>query len=54
VALYNTAFGLIIAIPAMIAYRWYRSRVDDLLVAMEQASLRLLEAAHDDVARPGR
>jgi biopolymer transport protein ExbB len=43
VALYNTAFGLIVAIPALIAYRFFRGRVDDFLVEMEQQSLRLVD-----------
>ena len=43
VALYNTAFGLMIAIPALIAYRYFRGRVDDFLVEMEQQSLRLVD-----------
>jgi biopolymer transport protein ExbB len=30
IALYNTAFGLIIAIPALMFYRYFRGRVDDL------------------------
>ena len=43
VALYNTALGLLIAIPAMIAYRVYRTRVDGFLVEMEQQSIRLID-----------
>ena len=43
VALYNTAFALIIAIPAMIAYRHFRARIDSYLVEMEQQSLRLID-----------
>lgn len=43
VALYNTALGLVVAIPALIAYRVYRSRVDGFLVEMEQQSLRLVD-----------
>ena len=43
VALYNTAFGLVVAVPAMIAYRYYRSRVDGYLVEMEQQALRLID-----------
>ncbi len=43
VALYNTALGLIVAIPALIAYRVYRTRVDGFLVEMEQQSLRLVD-----------
>jgi len=43
VALYNTALGLIVAIPALIAYRGFRNRVDGFLIDMEQQSLRLLD-----------
>jgi hypothetical protein len=43
VALYNTAFGLVIAIPAMICYRHFRARIDSYLVEMEQQSLRLID-----------
>jgi biopolymer transport protein ExbB len=43
VALYNTALGLIVAIPALICYRYFRARVDDFLVEMEQQSLRLID-----------
>jgi biopolymer transport protein ExbB len=43
IALYNTALGLVIAIPALIAYRAYRTRVDGFLVEMEQQSLRLVD-----------
>ena len=43
VALYNTGFGLIIAIPSMIFYRHYRARVDGLLVEMEQEAVKLVE-----------
>ncbi len=43
VALYNTALGILIAIPALIAYRHFRARVDTYLVEMEQQSLRLVD-----------
>jgi biopolymer transport protein ExbB len=43
VALYNTALGIAVAIPALIAYRGYRGRVDGFLVEMEQQSLRLVD-----------
>jgi biopolymer transport protein ExbB len=43
IALYNTAFGLVVAIPALIAYRHYRARVDSYLVEMEQQGLRLVD-----------
>ena len=41
VALYNTAFGLIVAIPALIFWRYFRSRVDEYLLALELASERM-------------
>lgn len=42
VALYNTGFGILIAIPAMIAHRYLRSRVDNYLNALEQSAARLV------------
>ena len=36
IALYNTAFGIIIAIPALIFHRYFRSRVDYYLLRMER------------------
>lgn len=41
IALYNTAFGLIVAIPAMIFYRHFRARVDRCLSDAETAANRL-------------
>ena len=43
VALYNTGFGLIIAIPSMIFYRHFRAQVDGFLVEMEQEAVKLVE-----------
>ncbi len=48
VALYNTAFGLIVAIPAMIFYRFFRARVDSLTVDMEQQAIKLVEIVHGE------
>ena len=48
VALYNTAFGLIVAIPSMIFYRHFRAKVDGLIVEMEQQAIRLVDFAHGD------
>ncbi len=42
VALYNTAFGLIVAIPALIAYRHFRTRIDGYTLALEQAAERMV------------
>ena len=50
IALYNTAFGLIVAIPSMIFYRHFRSKVDGLIVEMEQQAIRLVDIAHGDRA----
>ncbi len=48
VALYNTAFGLIIAIPSMIFYRHFRSTVDSLIIEMEQQAIRLVDFAQGE------
>ena len=48
VALYNTAFGLIVAIPSMVFYRYFRSKVDRLIVEMEQQAVKLVEIVHGD------
>ena len=48
IALYNTAFGLIVAIPTMIFYRYYRARVEALVVDMEQQAIKLVEIVHGD------
>jgi len=46
VALYNTAFGLVVAIPSMIFYRHYRAKVDALVIGMEQQAVRLVNILH--------
>lgn len=48
VALYNTGFGLIVAIPSMIFYRHFRAAVDGFLVEMEQQAVKLVEVLHGD------
>ena len=42
IALYNTAFGLMIAIPALIFWRYFRARVDGYLLTMELAAERFV------------
>ena len=42
IALYNTAFGLIVAIPALIFWRYFRARVDDYLLQLELAADRMV------------
>jgi biopolymer transport protein ExbB len=46
VALYNTAYGLIVAIPSMIFYRHFRSQVDTLTIEMEQQAIKLVAIVH--------
>ena len=46
VALYNTAFGLIVAVPSMIAYRHFRAQIDSLSIEMEQQAIKLVEIMH--------
>ena len=48
VALYNTAFGLIVAVPSMIAYRHFRAQVDSLTIEMEQQAIKLVEVVHGE------
>jgi biopolymer transport protein ExbB len=42
VALYNTAFGLIVAIPCLMFYRYFRGRVESYTLEMEQAADRMV------------
>lgn len=42
-ALITTAAGLCVAIPALIAYRYLRGRVDTLVVQMEKETIKFLE-----------
>jgi len=46
VALYNTGFGLVIAIPAMIFYRHFRALVDSIVLDMELQAVKLVEVVH--------
>jgi biopolymer transport protein ExbB len=48
VALYNTALGLIVAIPSMIFYRHFRAKIDDLILEMELQAIKLVELAHGE------
>ena len=42
IALYNTAFGLIVAIPSLMLYRYFRGVVDAYTLGMEQAADRMV------------
>ena len=50
VALYNTGFGLLVAIPALIFYRHFRAKVDGFVLEMEQQAARLVDIVHGDRA----
>ena len=41
-ALYNTAFGLIVAIPSLMFYRYFRGRIEEMILEIEQSADRLL------------
>lgn len=46
VALYTTAAGLTVAIPSVTLYRFFRGRVNELVVYMEQEAIKLVEVMH--------
>ena len=48
IALYNTAFGIGIAVPSLIFYRHFRNKVDTYVVEMELAASRLVDILHGD------
>jgi biopolymer transport protein ExbB len=57
VALYNTAFGIAIAIPALIFYRHFKNKVEGFVVQMEQAAAKLVDIVHGerlDFQKPGQ
>jgi biopolymer transport protein ExbB len=46
IALYNAAFGIIVAVPSLVFYRHFRSTVDSLIVQMEIQAVKLVEMTH--------
>ena len=48
VALYNAAFGILVAIPSMIFYRHFRAKVDGFVLEMELQALKLVEIVHGE------
>ncbi|MBG6220208.1 MULTISPECIES: MotA/TolQ/ExbB proton channel family protein [unclassified Janthinobacterium] len=46
VALYNTGFGLAIAMPALIFYRHFRALVDSFVIDMEQQAVKFVDIVH--------
>ena len=47
-ALVTTAVGLFVAIPAMMAHRFFVRRVEALVVTLEQEAIKLVDALHND------
>jgi len=47
-ALITTAGGLAVAIPSLMFYRYFRGRVSELLVEMEQEAIKLVEILHGE------
>jgi len=48
IALYNTAFGIGIAVPALIFYRHFKNKVDTYVVEMEQQASKLVDLVHGE------
>jgi biopolymer transport protein ExbB len=46
VALITTAAGMLVQIPALMAYRYFRGKVNMLVLRMEQQTLRMVEILH--------
>jgi biopolymer transport protein ExbB len=46
VALYNTGFGLAIAMPTLVFYRHFRALVDSFIVDMEQQAIKFVDTVH--------
>ena len=45
-ALVTTAFGLLVAIPALVAYNYYQAKVDSMVTDLERESLRVIRAVY--------
>ena len=45
-ALITTAAGISVAVPALIFHRYFRGKINDFVVRMEQESLKIVELAH--------
>ena len=48
IALYNTGFGIFIAVPAMIFWRHFRALVNGFVIEMQQQAVRLVEVLHGE------
>ncbi|MGD2140607.1 MAG: MotA/TolQ/ExbB proton channel family protein [Burkholderiales bacterium] len=48
IALYNAAFGIIVAVPSLVFYRHFRARADSLIVEMELQAVKMVEVIHGE------
>jgi biopolymer transport protein ExbB len=46
VALLTTAIGLVIAIPVSVAHNYFVSRIDSLVIDMEESAQKMVDALH--------
>ncbi|MFO7604496.1 MAG: MotA/TolQ/ExbB proton channel family protein [Gammaproteobacteria bacterium] len=51
-ALITTAAGLSVAIPSLIFYRFFRGKVDSLVLVMEEDALKIVDVMHGDREQP--
>ena len=51
-ALITTAAGLSVAIPSLIFYRFFRGKVDSLVLVMEEEALKIVDVMHGDREEP--
>jgi biopolymer transport protein ExbB len=47
-ALYTTAAGLMVAIPSYMFYRFFRGKVDSIVIQMEEEALKMVDIMHGD------
>ena len=53
-ALITTAAGLAVAIPALTMHRYFTGRIDAIVVGLEQETIKLMDALHNEAPRDER
>jgi biopolymer transport protein ExbB len=53
-ALITTAAGLAVAIPALTMHRYFTGRIDAIVVGLEQETIKLMDALHNEERRDDR
>ncbi|AXK71635.1 MotA/TolQ/ExbB proton channel family protein [Lysobacter sp. TY2-98] len=51
-ALVCTATGMIVAIPALVAHRWFRGRIAEYIIDMEHEAIALMDVVESRATRP--